>query len=217
MRADRVGVEGAEAEHHVHAGGPHQVVVLGVGRWILAGRNDEVTATFALVWSHFAQHGDFALPEIGETACRGTSREFDDERSGFGQADEVKDVGRGGVGGDETEAIGVADVVDDVGVGGAKDIAVLLLPLGVGDEGERPEIGLGCSVVVHLVEDRAEAATRGNLTVHGDRAEPSSQVGRCHPETPPERDAPRGLRRCHSSHRRFGRNDATPSQWLNFG
>ena len=92
----------------------------------------------------------------------GPGRQLDHQRPGLAQVDEVQDVRRRGVGGDQPEPVPVGHVVDEVGVGGPEHVAVLLLPLGVGHQRQRPQVRLAGHLVVELIEHQADVAARGS-------------------------------------------------------
>jgi hypothetical protein len=152
----------------------HHEAPVGFGR-CLAGRDDHVLPTAALVRTHLAEDAALTLPEVRDAARRVAGRELDDQRPGLDQVEEVQDVRRGRVRRDEPEPVPVAHVVHEVGARRAEDVVVLGTPLGIGDQRQRPQVRLTRHLVIELVEDQLDIPTRRQLTVEPDLAQTTRQ------------------------------------------
>ena len=169
-----VGIERAESEHHVHAGGLQREHPVGVRRR-RAGRDDHVLAAAALVGTHLAEHAALALPEVRDTARGRTGRQLDDQRAGLVEIEEVQGVRRRRVRGDQPEPVAVAHVVHEVGAGGAEHLVVLRAPLRVRHQRQRPQVRLARQLVVELVEHPRHVPTGRKLTIELNLAQTARQ------------------------------------------
>ena len=168
LRPLRVRVEGAEPEHDVHPGGPLDVPAFTDLRRLLTRRDDHMAAATSGVGTHLADHRVLALPEVRQAARGRTRGQLDDEGPGLVEVEEVEDVGGGRVGRDQAESVAVADVVDQVGARRPEHLVVLVLPLRVRHQRQRPEVDLARHLEVELVEHPPEVLAAGKLAVHRD-------------------------------------------------
>jgi len=154
----------------------------------MAGWDDHVFAAAAVVRAHLAQDAALALPEVRDAAGAGAGGQLDDQRPGLAEVEEVQGVRRGRIRRDQSEPIAVAHVVREVRARCAEDLVVLRAPLRIGHQRQRPQVGLAGHLVVELIEDESDVATRRQLTLELHPAQTTRQRTSLHqapPRVPP--------------------------------
>jgi len=131
---------------------------------------------WALVRAQLAHDADLPLPEVRHSPGGRPRRQLNDQWPGLAEVNEIQYIGGRGVGADEPEPAGVGEVTDEVVVRRPEQVAMHMLPLRVGDQRQRPQVGLRRHLVVQLVEDQADITATGKLPRHAHRAEPPGKL-----------------------------------------
>jgi hypothetical protein len=141
-------------------------------RNFLPWSDDEILGARALVRPDLAHIRDRPLPEVDDGAAIVAGRLIDDYWTVFqvGEADEIR---RGEVGGENADLVLVVVVNNDIALLGSEDFLMGKLPLIEGDDRQRPDVGLGGALEIHLVVDLLDHLRRRRQAHEElDRADP---------------------------------------------